>query len=394
MKYQYVSMIIFLFLIFATSILNIKDKISDFSELSIEARMENGETLEDVLKTEIGEVESIKNMNVNLNGAFQRLLGKHYIYDVNRSIDLIKTEDGYLVTVPYYGEYQTQEQQAADALIQTSETLKKMGIDLLYVQCPGVDGLNQQELLDGFYPTSFDRVEFFLNALKDGSVNYLDCRTIIDTNSRDSFFKTDHHWTMETALDVSKVICESLVSQEYVLEESTYGVENYTITVHEEAFLGAEGRRVGRYYAGLDDISVITPDYETDFTVRIPSKEIIKEGSFENSIMDNSKDISNYSFTDSAYYMYWGGDYPLVEVTNNLAENDYNIMIVKDSYGIPVSAFMANSFKKMSIVDMRYYQEQTLYDLVEEEKPDAVIFVYGTGYLGVPAMFSMQDGGC
>lgn len=85
--------------------------------------------------------------------------------------------------------------------------------------------------------------------------------------------------------------------------------------------MGAEGRRVGKYYAGLDDFELIFPDFETDFTFSVPDKGIIRNGSFNNAILDDSQTLGKYGFDRNAYYKYIGGDYPFVKIENHMQKN-------------------------------------------------------------------------
>ena len=169
---------------------------------------------------------------------------------------------------------------------------------------------------------------------------------------------------------------------------------NYDFDTHRDAFLGAEGRRTGRYYVGLDDFTVITPAFDTDFHAGIDSSETghsERDGSFEETVMDMEKDTEHYSFDDSAYYTYWGGDYGRAETINNNVDDDSSVIIFKDSYGIPVTAFMTNMFHRVNVIDKRYYEStETLKELIEETDPDLVMFVYGPGYLGKKKMFSLN----
>ena len=72
-------------------------------------------------------------------------------------------------------------------------------------------------------------------------------------------------------------------------------------------------------------------------------------------------------------------------------KNGRKIMVFKDSYGIPVTAFMTNLFEEMEIMDIRYYNdEKSIKEIIAEERPDAVLYVYGTGYLSKPKMFAIK----
>ena len=65
--------------------------------------------------------------------------------------------------------------------------------------------------------------------------------------------------------------------------------------------------------------------------------------------------------------------------------------MIKDSYGIPVTAFLTNMFHKVNVIDIRYYEsDKKLRDVIAEADPDMVMFIYGSGYLGQKKMFKIK----
>ena len=267
------------------------------------------------------------------------------------------------------------------------------GIPLLYVQAPGKLGFSEEGPMPGLENNTYQKLNDFLAELDKADIDYVDTREWM--SGPDGFYDTDHHWTTETCFDIAAGLGRLLNSEYgFNIDEAALDASNYDFETHKDAFLGAEGRRTGRYYAGLDDFTVITPAFDTDFHVEIESKETghsERDGSFEDTIMDSTKDTVHYSFDDSAYYAYWGGDYGRAEASNNKIDDDSSIVVIKDSYGIPVTAFLTNMFHKVNVIDIRYYEsDKKLRDVIAEADPDMVMFIYGSGYLGKKKMFKIK----
>lgn len=342
---------------------------------------------------ELEAVDAIKYPFININGLYQSALQRHYMYEVDSANDLIKTRDGYLSSNTSQKADRKKLEATADAFLGTKKKLESKGIPLLYVQSATKGAVSPYELMTGIENNSYDKVETFLGMLRKRGIEVLDSRAILSEGGMEAFFRTDHHWTIESAFKVAEAVTERLNGQPGIeTDGAAMKEENWNRKTYEESFLGAEGRRTGIYYTGLDDFTVYTPDFRTSFAlsgVNRYGETFERKGSFEDTIMDLSKDPSKYSFEDSAYYIYWGGDYGRVSVDNRELEDGPSIMIVKDSFGVPVSAFMACSFDRVEVIDARYYKG-SIEAAVDEAKPDAVVYIYGAGYFEKPSSFRID----
>lgn len=329
---------------------------------------------------------------VNINGLYQKVMQRDYVYDADPGNDTIRTSHGQLVSVSS-STSKKKLQESASTLGESSAWLNEKGIPLVYVQAPSKMAFSPEEPMPGIKNNTFNKINVFLEALDSYDVEYIDTREWIQ-GKENSFYDTDHHWNTETCLDIALKLGQYLNDRHgFDIERSVLDASNYMSTTYKNSFLGAEGRRTGRYYVGLDDFTLIQPEFETDFHVAINSKETgfsKRDGSFETAILDKDKKIDHYSFEDSAYYKYWGGDYSRVEVTNRNVTDGSSVLVFKDSYGIPVTAYMTCMFNKMNIIDIRYYEDpKKIKEIIDEEEPDAVIYIYGSGYLGKKKMFSL-----
>lgn len=347
------------------------------------------------LRSVVSDLESVDRVTypfVNVNGLYQNLMQRNYMYDADSENDTIKTTRGQLASVSS-SVSKKKMKASVEELAATRDWLSAQGIPLLYVQAPGKLGFSEDGPMPGLENNTYQKLNDFLAELDKADIDYVDTREWM--SGPDGFYDTDHHWTTETCFDIAAGLGRLLNSEYgFNIDEAALDASNYDFETHKDAFLGAEGRRTGRYYAGLDDFTVITPAFDTDFHVEIESKETghsERDGSFEDTIMDSTKDTVHYSFDDSAYYTYWGGDYGRAEAVNNRIDDDSSIVVIKDSYGIPVTAFLTNMFHKVNVIDIRYYEsDKKIRDVIAEADPDMVMFIYGSGYLGKKKMFKIK----
>ena len=380
--YSYITAILFFIFIFGLFA----------AELSETCENQKGKDVG--IKAIVSDMESVDSVIypfININGAFQNIMKRDYIYDAKPSNAIIKKKSGYIVSTDEKYDRKDIEKCVAD-LQKKQERLACYGIPLVYIQAPGKMSGSPERSMPGLHNYTYDKYADFKEEAENATFDYVDTKAWMSKDWDKNFYVTDHHWKTEVCLDAAYRFC-SYLSDEYGISADTDALreENFRNNTLKQMFLGAEGRRTGIWYAGLDDFTVITPKYETNFDVWISDKEKKhhkRKGSFEEAVMDTTKDLSKYSFEKSAYYAYWGGDYGRVHVVNNNVRGKGKVMVIKDSYGIPVTAFMSCALSEMDILDYRYYKEdKSIWEIIEEERPDAVLYIYGTGYLTYPSMF-------
>ena len=384
--YSMLTAVIFLSVVFGVFALNLFEAYSNRKD-------SDDYGLRDAV-SDLESVDMIVYPFVNLNGAFQNVMQRNYIYDADPANDTVKKSDGYIVgNSDSFSEKDVKK--AAEQLSETSEWLASMGIPLVYVQAPSKMTGSPEPAMPGLENHTYAKHELFREEALSRGVDYLEGAELLSYKGDEAFYITDHHWTTEACLEVSDAVCAYLRDRHGLsVNEEAMGKDAYEHVTNRKAFLGAEGRRTGRWYAGLDDFTVISPKLDTDFDIEISDKDGAvseRHGPFTEAVMDMSKDTKNYSFEDSAYYAYWGGDYGLIHVKNNKAAGKSRVLVIKDSYGVPVTAFMTNAFAEMYIADIRYYAaEKSLREIVEESRPDAVVYIYGNGYLTKSKMFAVK----
>ncbi|NMC55769.1 MAG: hypothetical protein GYA50_00925 [Eubacteriaceae bacterium] len=327
-----------------------------------------------------------KNEYINLYGAVNNVIGNKFVFDVNPLNNVVKLNNDYLTFV-----YQKSKNisQYEKNMIELNTYLKQKDIALLYVQAPDKIDKFDNQLPTGVDDFTNSDADEFLKAIRSAGVDTMDFRDIIhdsNINHYEMFFKTDHHWKPEAGLWATGKLCEKLAADyNFKIDTQLYDPKNYNVEVKKNWFLGSQGKRVGLYYGGVDDISVITPKFETNLEYKIPSNQIDKTGTFENTLIDYEKINKRDYFNLSPYSSYTGGDFPLSTVNNKLVSGK-KILLVRDSFACVVAPFLSLSCSQLDIIDLRHYTDSTLIQYIDKTNPDIVIFFYN------PSAYKTDDG--
>ncbi|MDR0871304.1 MAG: hypothetical protein LBN39_10990 [Planctomycetaceae bacterium] len=331
------------------------------------------------IETEFSDEFPKKMRFVEIYGAFQRLLDKKTVEDVDKGRAITK-ESHHFLHFPYSSNRYDKKNSPAKLVIGFNHFLNQLNMPLLYVQVP--HRINPQsndlpyEMVDYENPATDD----LRQQLESNGIATLDLREEIFKDNLDwdtLFFRTDHHWRIETAFWAHCKVIEKLNSQFHCgLDSDNYyrDIQNYERIESKNPFLGSQGKRVGRYYAGVDDFSYLLPKFETNLRVKITKRNAEEElnGSFQDTIF-KKKFIESTDVAENQYAVYFGGNYPKIEIINSQGKG--SILIIQNSHGRPFSAFMTQYFQITVIVDLRHFQG-SLRDFISKNSFDVVLIIY------------------
>ena len=312
---------------------------------------------------------ALKENFINLNGFFLRITGRNHYNNVTR------LKNGMLT----YGSLPEIDMQPfADGITEFDAYLKENGIDYIYVLAPIKCDLGNTLVYTGSVNFSNQNADKLLKGFgKD--VSYIDLRPYLVSDPdlvKKYFYVTDHHWNTDGAFEAFKIFLSQL-NEKYPdanIDMSLIDKDNWDVTTYEKCFLGSHGKRVGKYYAGIDDFLLYTPKFETQMSMYVPKYKAYYEGTFKESVFVKEEYVTNKNFfNETPYVAYIGGDYPIVHHRNPNASSDLKILILKDSFALPFQSFLSCAFKEIDVVDPRYFTECTLAEYVAISKPDLVI---------------------
>ena len=308
---------------------------------------------------------------LDLNAKYNKAIGMKMFEDANSSV--ITLLDGNLAMRPYKSEISG----SAENVAEFAKKLKTNGADFLYVQAPSKVDPQNNLLPSGLEDYDNQAADEMLAALRKNDVDCLDIRQLLHEQNisyTDAFFRTDHHWTIDTAFWASGEIVKHIEKNTDIqIDSSKFNIDDFTRKVYKGISLGSLGKIVTASYAEPEDFMTIIPDFETDFRYHDFYDGSERTGSFEKALMNTDilkeKDLYNVS-TYSAYMYTWSD---LVSVENKLSQNDTSVLIIGDSFRNSVVPFLSLGFK--NVYSMATTFSGSINTFIEEYKPDMVIIL-------------------
>jgi hypothetical protein len=264
----------------------------------------------------------------------------------------------------------------AAALAELYGFLQGSGIDFLYVQNPLK--IAPDDPISGTRDFSNQNADDLLDALSLMRIPYLDLRENIREEGLDHhalFYKTDHHWKVETGLWASGVLLNYLSKNyRFGFDPGLINPQAYSYVLYKDWFLGSLGKKVTLAQTPAEDFTLITPQFDTDFSLAIPELNLNVRGNFDIFIDHFKIDIKDY-YGINTYGAYMAGGSQVITVHNYFAPNDKKIILIRDSFAQVVAPFLSVGVGDLHILDLRYYTG-SVRSYLEKNKPDMVIVMY------------------
>lgn len=187
-------------------------------------------------------------------------------------------------------------------------------------------------------------------------MTYIDIMSLL---SLDDYYCTDSHWKQGKITNVAYQLAKAM---------DTEINAKYQVIKLDEPFYGV--------YSGQSALPV-KPDELSYLTNHAMENMIV---TYYN---DNGKkeqgplyDLEKVKGNDP-YEMFLGGTKWLVEIENPNAATDKELVLFRDSFGSSIAPLLAQGYKKVSVVDIRYIQSDFVGSFVDFENKD-VLFLYST----------------
>lgn len=340
---------------------------------SMEQKADFTQTVDAIQQEYISNFKS-KNFYINLNGLFARATGK-IVHN-----NTVRLNNGMLLDSKLAKKDVSLH---VDSIVEFDNYLKQFDIPFIYVQAPYKMDYEKALLPDGVENYGNESIDDMVSGLTSKGVNVLDLRPYTSNTIEmveDNFYPTDHHWNVNGAFIGFQKICEKLqglfpnknLMNEYV-DKSSWDIETYR-----NALLGSFGRRTGIFFGGMDDLSIMTPKFDTEMSLYVNKYGNFRKGDFYTcNIVDKYIKEEKHPLENDAYCIFIGGDYPLTESYNRNAKADLKVLIIKDSFTRPVQAFMSTIISEIDVIDPRHFKDCTIVEYVQLTKPDVVIFMIG-----------------
>lgn len=171
------------------------------------------------------------------------------------------------------------------------------------------------------------------------------------------YFRTDHHWTVRGAYAAYRAAAETMGL-------TPYGEESFDIQAVSQDFKGTYDAKVNDPTVSAEPLEVFQPKFKMTYRVDYDG-----DGPGMDSLYD-------WSFLDKRdkYSLFLGGNHRAVTIRSS-ARNDRKLLVIKDSYAHSVVPFLANHFREIHMVDLRY-DHRNMRQLIEEEGINDVLVLY------------------
>lgn len=215
---------------------------------------------------------------------------------------------------------------------------------------------------DNGYPSiDFDKLVKDLRDKTDFA-EYIDIFPLL---ALEDYYKTDTHWKQENITDVADALLLGMgVDAETEYKENTLDYPFYGV-YYGQAALPLPPETI-KYLTNetIDSLKVTVADATT--------------GKPLNSTVYNM----NKAYGKDPYEMFLSGATPFVVMENPNANTDRELIIFRDSFGSSISPLLAEGYKKITLIDIRYVQSTMLSGLASTygydfENAD-VLFLYST----------------
>ena len=306
---------------------------------------------------------------VDLNGLFMRMTGRRTDNSVMKLRNGMLTEE-HTPACDVSG--------LSEGINRLAEYVQSRGAAFLYVQLPYKLDLESSLVIDGKTDFSHDNADRLIEAL-DAEVDVVDLRELLCRDAADveeNFFRTDHHWNYGGAFRGFSELLRQLNKRfpDSGIDLSVGEPANWESHTVKNWLLGSRGRRTGRFFAGVDDLTYYTPKFETEITCDIPEAGKSYAGDFTEANIRMEKITGDRDlYEKDAYGLYMGTDYGYVRQRNAGASGKLKILLIKDSYSLPWMAYLSTAFECVDSVDPRCLENRTVKDYVDELAPDVVL---------------------
>ena len=187
-------------------------------------------------------------------------------------------------------------------------------------------------------------------------MTYIEIRDIL---SIEDYYRNDLHWRQDKILDVAQL----LASKMGMTLNKSYSTVHLDIPVN------------STYYGKI-------PASMKDETISYLNNSYFKKCKVYDH--ENKKSISIYNTSaaksEISYDMFLGGALSVITLENPKAETDRELVIFRDSFGSSIAPLFLEGYKKITLLDIRYLNENMVGNFVTFNNQD-VLFLYNTTVL-------------
>lgn len=190
---------------------------------------------------------------------------------------------------------------------------------------------------------------------------YSKLKEAVAVNEDALYFNTDHHWTMNGSYCGYKAFLEASGGQASAREQfnkKTLGSFSGSLYLKARSQLPWETEDTIFYYDTVEngDFSIVmrAEDGVTEYAAGAP--------------------VFNEAYC--SYTLFFGGDQPLMELTNNLLPDGKTIVIIKDSYANALIPWLMNNYGRIIVIDPRSFGGNLLEEVERYHADEVAVINY------------------
>lgn len=197
------------------------------------------------------------------------------------------------------------------------------------------------------------------DSLTSAGVAFIDIRdTFTDHKTEDLYYHTDHHWTTLGAYYA------------YLQAAAVMGIDtssdSYDKAPVSQTFKGTLSAKSGFRSSETDELDVFLPNGDNTLSSVV---NYVDEQKKSASFYDTSK-----LNTRDKYALFFGGNHAQIKISTPTESNN-TLLVLKDSYANSFVPFLAQHYRKIIMIDPRYYYGD-LEQLLQVENVQEVLYLY------------------
>ena len=215
--------------------------------------------------------------------------------------------------------------------------------------------------LPAFAPTDDQNpwIDNLKDSLTSAGVAFIDIRdTFTDHKTEDLYYHTDHHWTTLGAYYA------------YLQAAAVMGIDtssdSYDKAPVSQTFKGTLSAKSGFRSSETDELDVFLPNGDNTLSSVV---NYVDEQKKSASFYDTSK-----LNTRDKYALFFDGNHAQIKISTPTESNN-TLLVLKDSYANSFVPFLAQHYRKIIMIDPRYYYGD-LEQLLQVENVQEVLYLY------------------
>jgi hypothetical protein len=238
-----------------------------------------------------------------------------------------------------------------------------MGVKMYFLLAPNAANILSDKLPATVRLNDQNRyLDAFFSNISSSGITPIDVRdTFVKNKDKvQLYYRTDHHWTTDGAYVAFKKSCRVMGLKDNI-DYRSYVVKN--------DFKGTLYSKSG-FTNGKDDA----------IKIYLPKNE--KSGGYKNSVIyyaDTKKKTTRFYQLDNlekkdAYTVFGGSNHPMYTIQTPV-KSGKNLLLVKDSYANSFIPFLAQHYRKIVVVDPRYFYDD-INNIIKANGISQVLFLY------------------